>query len=120
MKSLALTLRGLGNQTDIDDGTKDMIAFLLICLEKISSTIDESVLAWEKRGYWVKADRFRMEWEWAHKYSIELRSKLIEGDWSDVQTIVADISTKCKSISPPTRFKGVPWNGASLIFKQNK
>ena len=120
MKSLALTLRALGKKTDVDDGTKDMIAFLVICLEKISSTIDESVLAWEKRGYWVKADRFCMEWEWARKYSIELRLKLIEGEWSDVQTIVAAISTKCKSISPPTRYKDIPWNGAFLILKQNK
>ena len=38
---------------------------MVLALEEIAVSIDVSVQAWEKRDYWVKADRFRMEWEWA-------------------------------------------------------
>ena len=34
-------------------------------LEAIDESIEQSVAAWEKRGYWLKADRFRQEWRWA-------------------------------------------------------
>ncbi len=38
-----------------------------LALEEINSNIDKSVEAWEKRGYWVKADKFRLDWEWSGK-----------------------------------------------------
>ena len=38
--------------------------------------IDSSVAAWEKRGYWVKADRFRMEWAWAGSLAEKMRTAM--------------------------------------------
>lgn len=46
----------------------DMAAFALIALENIQQSIDKSASAWEKRGYWVKADGLRSEWNWLEGY----------------------------------------------------
>ena len=120
MMSLIPVLKALEMKKEVDAGAKDMIAFLVICLEKISSTIEESILAWEKRGYWVKADHFRLEWEWAHKHSKGLRMILIQENWLEIPPILADISMKCKTISHSKRFKGIPWDGAYSILEQGK
>ena len=48
--------------------SRDLAAFIAISLEKIFETVETSVVAWEKKGYWVKADRFRLEWEWSKNH----------------------------------------------------
>jgi hypothetical protein len=48
-------------QTQSNTVTKDLVAFIVLSLQEINNTIDSSVEAWEKRGYWIKADRFRMD-----------------------------------------------------------
>ena len=63
-KSIVKAIRQLMNQSRPDQITKDLAAFIAIGLQDIYLTVDVSVEAWEKRGYWVKADRFRLDWEW--------------------------------------------------------
>lgn len=48
-----------------DDELRDMLATVVIVLRDIAETVEQTVLAWEKRNYWLKADRFRIQWEWA-------------------------------------------------------
>jgi len=57
-KTIVLALRELMKQTEPDATTRDLTAFIVLALEEIAANIDGSVEAWEKRGYWVKADRF--------------------------------------------------------------
>lgn len=64
-KGIIIAIRELSKQSDVDDLTRDILAYVSLSLNAIGETIDESVAAWEKRGYWIKADRYRMEWSWA-------------------------------------------------------
>src|SRR3954468_10908821 len=64
-KGIILSIRELAKQADPGPESRDMAAFIALALTVISESIDISVAAWEKRGYWVKADKFRMEWLWA-------------------------------------------------------
>ncbi|MFN2236946.1 MAG: hypothetical protein ACK2U1_22175, partial [Anaerolineales bacterium] len=73
----ALTVRELLHQSEPNDETRDMAIFIILSLDSIADSIDPSVEAWEKRGYWVKADRFRMEWTWAKKMADEMRKALL-------------------------------------------
>ncbi|MBC8503858.1 MAG: hypothetical protein ISR58_17350 [Anaerolineales bacterium] len=59
-KAVALALREMMKSPEHDDNMRDMAAFIALSLEAISETIETTVTAWEKRDYWVKADRFRM------------------------------------------------------------
>ncbi|MBC7239066.1 MAG: hypothetical protein H5T71_03080, partial [Chloroflexi bacterium] len=63
-RTCAEVLRHLMFKRTLDDETKDMAAVLVYALEGIAETVDVTVEAWEKRDYFIKADRFRLEWEW--------------------------------------------------------
>ena len=63
-REVVLSIRELMKQTQPDGVSRDQTAFIALALQEIGGAIDISVDAWEKRGYWVKADRFRMEWAW--------------------------------------------------------
>jgi hypothetical protein len=75
--------------------------------------LDGSVEAWEKRGYWVKADQFRMEWSWTNKYALLLRQAFHQDDWSSVALLSAQVAEKLKKVKAPQRNNlGEPWQGA--------
>ncbi len=115
-KTIVLALRELMKQTEPDGITRDLTAYVILALEQIARNIDVSVEAWEKRGYWVKADKFRLEWEWAGSSAEKLRVALKKEDWGSVAVIAAFIAQKLGKISVPQRnHLGTPWVGA---FKQ--
>jgi hypothetical protein len=112
-RGVVLTLRELMNQTEPDPVTRDLAAFIALALQSIWETIDPSVAAWEKRGYWVKADRFRMEWAWSSQLGEEMRRALLSEDWGSVAQIAAKIAAKVNAIKLPQRHRlGRPWVGA--------
>ena len=59
LRTVAEILRRLSQQQDITQETKDMVATLVYCLRGIDGTVEESMVAWEKRGYWKKSDEFQ-------------------------------------------------------------
>lgn len=112
-QAVALALRELAAQQKVDAHTRDLAAFIVLALEAIAGTIDPSVIAWEKRGYWLKADRFRMEWRWAGELASEMRSALLGEDWPGVARLVAQVSQKLSHVKIPQRHRlGTPWVGA--------
>ncbi len=50
-RGVILALRELALQQDVSDLTKDLAAYVVLSLRAIAVTIDASVEAWEKRGY---------------------------------------------------------------------
>ena len=77
MRALALAVRELMHRGVIDAQTRDLVAFLVLALEDITQNIDDTVKAWEKRGYWLKADRFRLDWEWTQMLSQQYGKPLL-------------------------------------------
>lgn len=113
VRSIVLALRELMRQSEADERTRDLAAYIGLALEEVFSTIDVSVSAWEKRGYWVKADRFRMEWIWTQNISQSMRNAVLSEDWTDVARVSALVAEKLKDIEVPKRHNlGTPWVGA--------
>lgn len=113
-KTIVLAMRELMKQTEPDALTKDLTAYVVLALEEIAANIDNSVAAWEKRGYWVKADRFRLEWEWAGNSAAKLRKAIEASDWGGVAVNAAFIAQKLGKISVPEKHRlGTPWMGAA-------
>jgi hypothetical protein len=81
MRTAAEILRRLSQQKEIDDETKDMVAMLIFCLRGIDTTVEESIRAWEKRGYWKKADDFQQKWWWSSLMQTSLDKLVKDGDW---------------------------------------
>jgi hypothetical protein len=115
-KGIVLALRELAKQQDVNSETKDLAAFITLALKTISEGIDVSVAAWEKRGYWVKADRFRMDWMWTGQYADKLKVAIFTDDWATVAMTIPQIAQKLSKIEvSPNHRLGKPWEGA---FKQ--
>ena len=113
LKSIIITIRELGKQSEVDSDTKDMIAFIILSLQMITDTIEEAVVAWEKRDYWLKADRFRLDWEWAIKSSNGLHQALINDDWASISSLIPIIAGKCRNIKLTSKSSSLKiWVGA--------
>jgi hypothetical protein len=115
-KAIVLAVRELAKQKDVTDEARDLAAFISLALRTISDGIDVSVLAWEKRGYWVKADRFRMDWMWAGQYADKIKLAIFTDDWGTIAMTIPQIAQKLGKIEVSNKHRlGKPWEGA---FKQ--
>lgn len=112
-RGVVLALRALGQQQQVDAQTRDLAAFVSLALAEIVETVEVSVTAWEKRGYWVKADRFRMEWDWARRLSQVMHQAVLGEDWPRVALASAQVAEKLANVDVPLRHRlGEPWQGA--------
>lgn len=85
MRTIAEILRRLGQrQGNVDDEVKDMVAMVVFSLRAIDSGVIESIEAWEKRGYWKKADKFQTEWMWTGTMAKRFETILRESNWEQL------------------------------------
>ena len=112
-KTIVLALRQLARQSDTGGETRDLAAFIAVALRAISEGIDDSVAAWEKRGYWVKADKFRMEWAWTGPVAEKMRAAVSTDDWGTVAMLSAQVAQRLNKIQVADNHRlGKPWAGA--------
>ena len=84
MRTCAEILRHLSQKQDVDTEVKDMTAMLVYCLRAIDDTVEESIRAWEKRGYWKKADDFQQKWWWASLMSNDIEKLIRSDNWEQL------------------------------------
>lgn len=117
-KAIVIAIREFMRQQAPDSTTNDLVAFVILALSEIADGIDKSVAAWEKRGYWVKADKYRMEWEWAGSYASKLDQAFRATDWGTTAGLCMDIMGRFDSIKVSDRHRmGKPWVGAYKEYK---
>jgi len=118
-RCIVLSLRELMRQSQPDDKSRDLAAFIALALLAISDTVEASVLAWEKKGYWVKADRYRMEWSWTERFGKQMKQAVFQEDWPMVAQVSVQVAQKLMSVEVPLRNRlGTPWVGAWGSLKQ--
>lgn len=112
-KGIVLAIRELARQEEPGNESRDMAAFIALALANITEGIDVSVLAWEKRGYWVKADRFRMDWLWASTYADKMKAAVLADDWATIAITMTQVAAKLSKVNVPAGHRlGRPWVGA--------
>jgi hypothetical protein len=86
-----------------------MLATIVYSLRSIDATIAVTTDAWEKRDYYLKADKFRLEWEWAAPAAERLEDLLLARTWDrlpqEIMTLVprfADVSIAKFTRTPDT------------------
>ncbi len=113
VKSIVLALRELMRQTEPNEHSRDLASYIALALLEISDTVESSVVAWEKKGYWVKADRFRMDWAWSGRLGGQMRQAVMQDDWASVALVAAQVGGKLSDVDVPVRHRlGEPWTGA--------
>ena len=119
-KAVIKAIRLLALQQQPDEESRDLAAFISIALNEMYKTVETSVIAWEKKDYWVKADRFRMEWEWCNRTSLAMSKAVLSDDWGTVTSTSGLIAQKLMKIQlPPGARIGTPWVGAYKQLKIN-
>ncbi len=117
-KAIVITIREFMRQKEPGNGTYDMVAFVILALYEIADGIDKSVAAWEKRGYWVKADKYRMEWQWTGMVARQLKKSFKSKDWANIADILLEVMGKFKNVKVSDRHRmGEPWKGALKTFQ---
>lgn len=91
MRTIAEILRRLVQKPAVDDETRDMVAMIVYCLRAIDETIIESIKAWEKRGYWQKADKFQQEWFWAEQMARKVEKLVQDDDWEALPDVLMQL-----------------------------
>jgi hypothetical protein len=112
-KAIVLAIRELMKQTEPNSLSRDLAAFIALAAQEIAQTVDVSVQAWEKRGYWVKADRFRLDWEWAEALGKAMEQAVRGDDWPQVALTAVKIAQKLSKVKVAEKNRiGAPWIGA--------
>ena len=113
VKSIVLAMRELMRQSEPDEHSRDLAAYISLALLEIIETVESSVVAWEKKGYWVKADRFRMDWIWTERMGKQMGDAVLNDDWATIAMTVAQLGGKLSNVAVPARNRlGTPWEGA--------
>jgi hypothetical protein len=114
MGAIAFTLRVGASDTNAKPAEqRDMLAFVALALAQLSQSVEETSSAWERRGYWVKADKFRLEWAWADKTARELRAALSREDMASAGSVASGIAGHLGRAKIPVRLtKSKPWKDA--------
>ena len=122
-KAIVLAIRELAKQPELTHESRDLVAFISLALSSISNGIDASVAAWEKRGYWVKADKFRMEWMWTGDLAVRMKTAILADDWGEIANTSALVAQRLLKVTvPPGHRLGQPWVGAweKLLLTRKK
>jgi hypothetical protein len=116
-KAIVLCIRELAKQSDVTSEAKDLAAYIALALRSISDGIDVSVAAWEKRDYWVKADKFRMEWMWAEQSADKMKAAVLGDDWATIAMLMPQIASRFSKIEVSDNHRlGKPWTGAYTLL----
>lgn len=116
-KSIVLCIRELAKQSSVTAETKDQAAYIALALQAIADGIDVSVAAWEKRDYWVKADKFRMEWMWAGQVAAKMKDAVLADDWATIAMLMPQIAQRFNKIEVSDNHRlGKPWTSAYQLL----
>jgi hypothetical protein len=117
IKSIVLCIRELAKQAKVTPETKDMASFIALALQSISDGVDVSVAAWEKRDYWVKADKFRMEWMWTGQFAEKMKTAVLSDDWATIASLMPQIASKLNKVEVSDNHRlGKPWENAYALL----
>ena len=116
-------LANLLNLDNISDGNtedfRDKVSFIWLSLTEINKTIEETVGPWEKREYWIKADKFRADWIWVNELRTRILDKIGKEAWEKLPEDIKFLEEKLSFVEPVRKIsKQEYWQGAYQIIQK--
>jgi hypothetical protein len=90
-RTIAEALRHLSQKSRLDEEVKDLSAIIVYCLQGIADTVDRTTEAWEKRDYYMKAERFREQWRWLEPMADQLSAVIYKERWNELPVVLAEL-----------------------------
>ena len=101
-RTIAEMLRRLIQKPTIDDEAKDMAALIVYLLREIHEGVEQSARAWEKRDYWIKAERFLREWRWTIEMAADIEDVIRNEAWDLLPELLGDLFPRFTDIQVKT------------------
>lgn len=121
LKMVTWALRTLATRSQVDDETRDLVAFMALTLNEVHATIEVTCAAWEKRDYWLKADQFRRDWAWAGKVAAKLERVVLGEEWQNLPPLLPELARPLEKVNLPKRNTlGTPWLGAYAQLREER
>lgn len=98
-RTIAEALRLMMSKPKFDQESRDLTALIVFALRQIEQGIEQTASAWENRDYFLKADRFRREWDWLEDTVFALESALLLGQFDKVPPILVTLIPKFSDIT---------------------
>lgn len=112
-RTIAELLRRLSQKPEVDHEVKDMASTIVYALREIADGVEQTVVAWEKRNYWLKAERFVRQWEWTKEAAANLEDVIRNDAWDLLPELLADLFPRFSDIQIKTMTrKPDTWLGA--------
>jgi hypothetical protein len=112
-RTIAEALRRLMEKPAFDAESRDLTALIVFSLREIATNINQSAEAWEKRDYYIKADRFRREWEWVGPMERLLATALLYDQQDELPLLFAQLVARFQDVSVNKLTRGSRlWEGA--------
>ena len=111
-RTIAEALRRLMAKQEVDEEATDLAALIVFSLREIDAGVQQTVTAWEKRDYYLKADRFLQKWLWVIPAADELEKILREEAWDRLPAALAGLLSHFSDITinrmvrPETLWRG--------------
>lgn len=90
-RTVAEALRHLTAKKELDAEARDLAALVVFGLRGIAESVGQTTEAWDKRDYYLKADQFRLEWEWAGRAAEQMTATIQAGQWKDLPPQLAEL-----------------------------
>lgn len=112
-RTIAEMLRRLSEKPEVDDEAKDMAAMTVYLLREINEGVERSARAWEKRDYWLKAERFLREWSWTAEMAANIEDVIRNEAWDLLPELMAELFPRFADIQIKTMTRDPDlWRGA--------
>jgi hypothetical protein len=117
--SIVAALRGA--LTDLEaaggpDSVRDRLAYAGLALRELENSVERTIEAWERRGYWLKADQFRRDWGWAGRGAESILAPLLRGEVETARRaasrLLPHLPTSTEAARAARRSGEEPWKGA--------
>jgi hypothetical protein len=112
-RTVAELLRRLMSKPTVDAEAMDMASHIVVCLQQINATVETTVTAWEKRDYWMKAERFMRDWEWCKEMAYNMDDVIRHEAWDLLPELLVDLFPHFADIEIKTMTrKPITWQAA--------
>ncbi len=112
-RTIAEILHRLTKKSAMDAESRDMAAFIVYALRDIYDGVEQSAAAWEKRGYWMKAERFLREWRWSIETAADFEDVLRHEAWDLLPELLIGLMPRFADLKVKRLLRQVDhWEGA--------
>jgi hypothetical protein len=112
-RTIAESLRRLSQKPGLDEEAKDLAALIIVSMHGIADTVDRTLDAWERRDYYMKAERFREQWRWLEPLTDQLSAVVYEGDWDQLPGVLVQLMPHFSDVTIKQMTRGPElWEGA--------